>query len=39
MFALLVNGIVEYNFGDSEILIVYLFLMAIASAQWRDARS
>lgn len=28
--ALLLNGMVEYNFGDSEILMVYCFLMGVS---------
>lgn len=37
LLALLLNGIVEYNFGDSEILMLYLTLFGIllASAQQR----
>lgn len=37
--ALLLDGIVEYNFGDSEILILFSYLMAISYAQWLQSRS
>jgi O-antigen ligase len=30
---LLLNGMVEYNFGDSEILMLFLFLIGVAWAQ------
>jgi hypothetical protein len=30
---LLVNGMVEYNFGDTELLMLFCFLMGIAQAQ------
>jgi hypothetical protein len=29
---LLLNGFVEYNFGDTEIIILYAFLMGMAAA-------
>ena len=32
IFALLLNGIVEYNFGDSEIIMIYAFLIGIAAS-------
>jgi len=31
---LMVNGLVEYNFGDSEILMVIGLLMGLASVAW-----
>ncbi|MGD9873057.1 MAG: O-antigen ligase family protein [Kiritimatiellia bacterium] len=35
---LLLNGMVEYNFGDSEILMVYCFLMGVAILLQRRSR-
>jgi len=35
---LLLNGMVEYNFGDSEILMVYCFLMGVAILLQRRIR-
>jgi hypothetical protein len=29
------NGMVEYNFGDTEIYMMMIFLLAIVAAQWR----
>ena len=33
-FGLLVNGMVEYNFGDTEILMLYSFLIGCCSVLW-----
>jgi len=35
--ALLVNGLVEYNFGDGEIVLMYGFIMGAAAAMGRHA--
>lgn len=35
LLALLLNGLVEYNFGDSEIILLYGFLMGWAAAGMR----
>ena len=40
LVALLVNGLVEYNFGDGEIVLMYGFIMGAAAAMGRQtARS
>jgi O-antigen ligase len=33
---LLVHGMVEYNFGDSEILMVFAFLMGLSDVLWQS---
>jgi O-antigen ligase len=37
LLALLVNGLVEYNFGDGEIVLMYGFIMGAAAAMGRHA--
>ena len=32
LLALLVNGVVEYNFGDAELVLLYAFIMGAAAA-------
>ena len=38
LFALLANGLVEYNFGDAELVLVYSFLIGAAAAIARLSR-
>jgi len=36
LLALMLNGIVEYNFADAEIVLLYAFLMGLTAAGFRE---